>query len=119
MVVVFMLANAAKKLSASLCVSTPNFKTERTMTVRPFSYMEDIYMSSNKNQHVTPHPSGGWQVKGEGNSRATVRTSTQREAISVATTIAQNNRSELFVHGRNGQIRARNSYGNDPFPPKG
>ena len=28
----------------------------------------------NKNQHVVPHPDGGWQVKGEGNSRATVRT---------------------------------------------
>ena len=35
----------------------------------------------NKNQHVVPHPDGGWQVKGEGNSRATVRTETQREAI--------------------------------------
>ena len=23
-----------------------------------------------KNQHVTPHPNGGWQVKGAGNSRA-------------------------------------------------
>jgi len=32
----------------------------------------------NKNQHVVPHPDGGWQVKGEGNSRATVRTETQR-----------------------------------------
>lgn len=31
-----------------------------------------------KNQHVTPHPSGGWQVKGEGNIRATVRTTTQK-----------------------------------------
>ena len=34
-----------------------------------------------KNQHVTPHPGGGWQVKGEGNNRATVRTSTQAVAF--------------------------------------
>ena len=34
-----------------------------------------------KNQHVTPHPDGGWQVKGQGNSRATLRTTTQKEAI--------------------------------------
>ena len=27
-----------------------------------------------KNQHVTPHKEGGWQVKGENNTRATVRT---------------------------------------------
>lgn len=26
-----------------------------------------------KNQHVTPHKEGGWQVKGENNTRATVR----------------------------------------------
>jgi hypothetical protein len=25
----------------------------------------------------------------------------------------------LFIHGRNGQIRGRDSHGNDPFPPKG
>ena len=72
-----------------------------------------------KNQHVTPHPNGGWQVKGAGNARATVRTGTQKEAISVARNIANNQKSEMFIHGVNGQIRARNSYGNDPCPPKG
>ena len=72
-----------------------------------------------KNQHVTRHPSGGWQVKGEGNSHATVRTSTQREAISIARDIARNQHSELFIHRTNGQIRARDSYGHDPYPPKG
>ena len=34
-----------------------------------------------KNQHVTPHKDGGWQVIGDNNSRATVRTDTQAEAI--------------------------------------
>jgi hypothetical protein len=24
----------------------------------------------------------------------------------------------LFIHGKNGQIQNRNSYGNDPFPPR-
>lgn len=72
-----------------------------------------------KNQHVTPHPGGGYQVKGEGNSRATKIFDTQREAISFAKTIAQNQKSELFIHNRRGQIRERNSYGNDSYPPKG
>ena len=72
-----------------------------------------------KNQHVTPHPAGGWQVKGEGNSRATVRTETQKEAQDRAISIARNQQSEVFTHGRNGRIRERNSYGNDPYPPKG
>ena len=72
-----------------------------------------------KNQHVTPHPQGGWQVKGAGNSKATVRTSTQKEAISIARTISHNQHSELIVHGVNGQIREKDSHGKDSCPPKG
>jgi len=72
-----------------------------------------------KNQYVTPHPDGGWQVKGAGNERATVRTSTQSDAISIARDIAINQQSEVVIHRTNGQIRDKNSYGNDPFPPKG
>ena len=72
-----------------------------------------------KNQHVTPHPSGGWQVKGEGNSRATIRTNTQRDAIDIARGISRNQGSELVIHRANGQIRAKDSHGRDPFPPRG
>ncbi|MBR2934561.1 MAG: DUF2188 domain-containing protein [Oscillospiraceae bacterium] len=72
-----------------------------------------------KNQHVSTHPSGGWQVKGVGNVRATKRTTTQAEAVAIARQIAINQKSECVIHGRNGQIRAKDSYGNDPFPPKG
>ena len=71
-----------------------------------------------KNQHVVPN-NGKWAVKGEGNSRNTVNTNTQAEAIKRATEIAKNQDSELFIHNRQGQIRERNSYGNDPYPPKG
>ena len=53
-----------------------------------------------KNQHVTPHPDGGWQVKGEGNSRATKRTDTQKAAIDIARQIAINQHGELFIHGK-------------------
>lgn len=72
-----------------------------------------------KNQHVTPHPDGGWQVKGAGNERATVRTSTQADAIAVARNIAINQGAEVVIHRINGQIRDKNSYGKDPFPPRG
>lgn len=72
-----------------------------------------------KNQHVTPHPGGGWQVKGAGNSRATARTATQKEAIDIARDIARKQKSELIIHRQNGQIRDKDSYGNDPYPPKG
>ena len=72
-----------------------------------------------KNQHVTPHPNGGWQVKGAGNQRATVRMTTQSEARTIARDLAIKNKSEMVVHGTDGRIREKNSYGNDPCPPKG
>ena len=72
-----------------------------------------------KTPPVTPHPNGGWQVKGACNERATVRTTTQTEAIAVARNIAINQGAEVVIHRPNGQIREKNSYGNDPFPPRG
>jgi hypothetical protein len=72
-----------------------------------------------RNQHVMPHPKGGWQVKGSGNSRATVRTSTQKEAASIARKIAINQQSERLIHRTTGEICQKDSYGNDPYPPKG
>ena len=70
------------------------------------------------NQHVVPH-NGKWAVKREGSSRATIVTNTQAEAIQRAREISQNQHTELFIHGKNGAIRARDSHGHDPFPPKG
>lgn len=71
-----------------------------------------------KNQHVVPH-SDKWAVKGEGNVKATKVTSTQKDAIAIATAIAKNNNSELVIHRPDGRIREKNSYGSDPYPPKG
>ena len=70
-----------------------------------------------KNQHVVPH-NNQWAVKGAGNGRATSVHSTQNQAIEHAREIAKNQQSELLIHGKNGQIRERDSYGNDPCPPK-
>ena len=70
------------------------------------------------NQHVVPHPDG-WAVKSEGATKATRATDTQKEAIEIAREIARNQGSELNIHGKDSQIREKNSYGNDPHPPKG
>lgn len=72
-----------------------------------------------KNQHLTPHSKGGWQVKGAGNYNATKRTDTQAQAAEVARRIAINQGSERLIHGINGRIKAKDSYGYDPYPPKG
>ena len=71
-----------------------------------------------KNQHVVPGKNG-WNVRKAGSSRITKTFSTQKQAIDHARDIARNQGCELLIHGRNGQIRARDSYGNDPHPPKG
>lgn len=71
-----------------------------------------------KNQHVTPRHGGGWQVKGAGNEKATKVTDTQKQAINVAIPIAKNHKSEVVIHGSNGRIRDKDSYGKDPNPPK-
>lgn len=71
-----------------------------------------------KNQHIVPH-GNQWAVKGAGNSKATLVCDTQKECIARGREIAQNQKSELLIHAQNGQIRERNSYGNDPFPPRG
>ena len=73
---------------------------------------------ANRNQHVLPL-GNGWAVKAAGAGRVTVITSKQSDAISVARDTAKNNNSELIVHGKDGKIRERNSYRNDPHPPKG
>lgn len=74
-------------------------------------------MVKGKNQHVVTHPDG-WAVRGEGNQKVTRITNTQQEAINIAESIARNQRSDTKIHGTNGKIRAGNSYGNDPNPPK-
>ena len=40
-------------------------------------------------------------------------------AIDRGREIARNQKSELLIHGRDGQIRKRDSHGHDPYPPKG
>lgn len=69
------------------------------------------------NQHVVPR-GNDWAVKGAGNAKATSVTSTQFEAIRIAREIAMNNRSEVVIHGRDGRIRDKDSFGRDPNPPK-
>ena len=71
-----------------------------------------------KNQHVVK-TENGWGVLGENNTRITKNFETQKAAIEKAREIAINQKSELLIHGQNGKIRERNSYGNDPYPPKG
>ena len=71
-----------------------------------------------KAQHVV-RADGQWAVRRAGASKASRVFSTQREAVKYGTGVAQNNKTELFIHGKDGLIRERNSFGDDSYPPKG
>jgi len=72
--------------------------------------------------HVVPDHSSGrldWQVKTENTERAYRTLPNKAEAEAIARQVAINNQAELYIHNKDGRIAERNSYGNDPFPPKG
>lgn len=71
-----------------------------------------------KNVHVVKN-GDEWSVKTENSQKAYRNVSTQQEAIEIGKNVAKNNGSELIIHGRDGKIREKNSYGNDNYPPKG
>ncbi len=68
-----------------------------------------------KNLHVV-RLGRGWSIKSNGRVLSSHRT--QQNAIKSATIIAKRIQSELVIHGRDGRIRSKDSYGNDPFPPR-
>lgn len=71
-----------------------------------------------KSHHVVSNPSGGWDVKRGGASRASTHHDTKREAIDRGRELSRNQNSEFRIHNRDGKIARSDSHGNDPCPPK-
>jgi hypothetical protein len=71
-----------------------------------------------KGQHVVPN-GDKWSVRRSGAERASGTFATQQEAVARGREIARNQGAELYIHGRDGRIRERSSFGKDPHPPKG
>ena len=74
-------------------------------------------MTKAKPVHVVPRGER-WAVEREGSERASSVHDTQAEAERIGRPLARAEHTEFFLHGRNGQIRQRDSYGNDPNPPR-
>ena len=74
-------------------------------------------MSNPKNIHVVPHQDG-WAYRREDSERVSRTFETQREAEDAAKDVARREHGEVFTHRPDGRIRDRDSYGNDPFPPR-
>jgi hypothetical protein len=70
-----------------------------------------------RNVHVVRRDDG-WAVLREGAQRDSSHHDTQGQAIRAGERSARADQVELFIHGRDGKIRDRDSYGPDPCPPK-
>jgi Uncharacterized protein conserved in bacteria (DUF2188) len=76
-------------------------------------------MPTKPNQvHVSPAKNGGWKVQSTGTSKPSVILPTKVPAVAKGTQVAKNNGSELVIHKTDGTIQNKNSFGNDPYPPK-
>lgn len=73
---------------------------------------------NNKSQHVVKTTEGGWAVKKGGSDKASKTFDTQQKAIDYGRQVAKNQGAEFYIHGKDGKIRSKDSYGNDPHPPK-
>ena len=61
---------------------------------------------------------GKFFVKEGGNPTPLSRPSSQARSIEKAIPKAKTNQSDVVIQGRDGKFRDRDSYGNDPNPPK-
>ncbi len=74
-----------------------------------------------KNIHIVKAKKDGWDVKREGSKKATKNFDTKVEAEKYADNLGKKDKVEVIPHDKKGKFQknGRNSYGNDPYPPKG
>jgi hypothetical protein len=67
--------------------------------------------------HVTPSPTGGWNVQAEGATRPTSTHPTKQEAVARGREVAKGRGpARLIVHRKDGRIEAAYTYGRDQRP---
>lgn len=76
-------------------------------------------MPSKKSSIRTVPHSDGWANRRDGADRVSRVFDTQAQAEAAGRAAAKRDGVEYYLHGRDGRIRERDSYGNDPHPPKG
>ena len=74
-------------------------------------------MSKKKNIWITPHK-GCWAVKREGSTRSSRVTTTKKEAEKIGRDLGEKDGVEVITQRKDGTIQSKDSYGNDPNPPK-
>ena len=70
-----------------------------------------------KNIHTVPF-GDRWAVKKEGVSAPVSTHNTKATAEAKGASLAKQNKVEHVIHGRDGRIQDKDSYGHDPCPPR-
>jgi hypothetical protein len=104
--------------SRSLSLETVSLWPRRPGASRTKPVVRTSHMAKNNRIHVVPRD-GQWAWRREGSERVSGIVPTQREAIDRARPVSQREGGELFIHRPNGQIRDRDSHGDDPRTSKG
>lgn len=73
-------------------------------------------MARRKSVHTVPK-GNGWANKTRGRTLSTHRT--KAAAQKAGRSAAKGRKAEHVIHNRDGRVGASNSYGRDPFPPRG
>ena len=73
---------------------------------------KNIHTVHNSDRHM-------WENKREGSNTPLSSNHTKQNALDRGAQISKKRHVEHFIHGKNGKIQERNSYRNDPFPPRG
>lgn len=68
--------------------------------------------------HTVPKPGGGWVNKEVGSGKVISEHRKKEPAVDRGASEARRRETEHTIHKVNGQIGEKNSYGNDPNPPK-
>lgn len=72
-----------------------------------------------KSHHVVPNPNGGWDVEVSGGQKTIKHFDIKQDAIDAAREISINQKTELVIHNKNGEIGQKDSHGHDPKDIKG
>jgi hypothetical protein len=76
-------------------------------------------MANKPNQIHTVHRPNGWGNINAGSSKPSKLYHTKSEAQAAGRESSIRQGAEHIIHNLDGKISARNSYGKDPFPPRG
>jgi uncharacterized protein YdaT len=75
-------------------------------------------MTNKATYHVVPHIEGGWAVRKSGAIRASAKFDKQNDAIKRAQELSKQNRTELYIHRKDGTVAQKDSYSKKTYPLK-